>query len=94
MTLIKTAAFTHIPYENSAKGLSYYQKSHPFHPDSACDTVYDSLGDSITIAGSQLPVNLYVDCLWVLSKSALGSSEFNRLYVKVQDFSVGFDWGG
>lgn len=37
----------------------------------------------------ELDVNTYVDCIWTIAKSRFAQPLYDKLYVKVEDFSVG-----
>lgn len=55
---------------------------------SACDKVFEDTGGTITIENLNLDAFTYVDCIWILEKPRYAPIGFDKLYLKVEDFSV------
>lgn len=55
-----------------------------------CDKVFDNKGGLITLDSLDVDlVDVFVDCIWLITKSPFGSTFYDKLYLKIEDFMLG-----
>uniref|UniRef100_A0A915IVQ1 CUB domain-containing protein n=1 Tax=Romanomermis culicivorax TaxID=13658 RepID=A0A915IVQ1_ROMCU len=54
-----------------------------------CDKIYDQKGGVIILDPSLINTpNIYIDCIWLVSKSRFSSPLYDQIYLKIRDLSI------